>query len=200
LGPQKEIKTKSLQLKRKIILQQLKRHEQAKKRCLSKEITEYNQLQSSHGNTSETGAELNMSNLREINLHSYPTAEELKDYEISVSSTLKKFYDTSNQFQPTSEFLPDFIGQPLSVEETSACISSYNNDMNPNMSMLGCAACGIREIDEMKYLLPINALQPLLLTDEEFKHYLQLPLHAQCCFNIVKVQIKGIQKGLYANR
>ena len=65
----------------------------------------------------------------------YPDIQELGDYEFIPLVALNKFYDSSGQYRPPLTELHSLIGHSLTDEEISTSIKSYNQHLDPHMSM-----------------------------------------------------------------
>ena len=126
-----------------------------------------------------------------------PIQEELNNYEFESVSALKKFYDSSAQYRPPS--IDSLLGHSLTYDEMSISIKAYNNQMNPQMSMWGCAVCGERELNGAEHSLKIGQLSILCVPDDAFSKYSKYSVKIQQCFNIVLVHISGIVKAFYLN-
>jgi len=128
-----------------------------------------------------------------------PTKEELIQFEFLPISALKMFYNSSAQYRPPIKEIHSLIGHPLTDEEISVCIKGYNNQMNPQMTMWGCAVCGVRELSENQHSLELLKLSSLIITDNHYSIYCAHNAQMRLCFNVVVVNINGIEMGFYLN-
>jgi len=146
---------------------------------------------------------------RHIKLHVYkknvslldtpPTNEELKQIEFSPPSAPKMLYISSAQYRPPIKELHSLIGHPLTDEEMSLGIKGYNEHMNPQMTMWGCAVCSVRELSENQNSLELHKLCSLIKTENNFSIYYGHNAHMRLCFNVAVVNINGIEKVFYLN-
>ena len=130
-------------------------------------------------------------------LGTVPTCKELGYHESLPDAALKKFYDTAAQYRPSSGQLDQFIGHPLSDEEISVSIQEYNDDMNDNMSLWGCAVCGIREMDGKQRTIVLRDLSHLIVNSGHYSDHCQLPEVVQSYFSIVDVLFKERDPALH---
>ena len=134
---------------------------------------------------------------RHMNIHSGSKESDLENFEFSPESALKKFYDSSSQYRPLLNDYPSLVGHPLTLDETSASINAYNDKLNANLSMWGCAVCGIRELSGEQHTLPLSELSSLILTEDDLSRFQNISPEFRCCFNIIVLEILGIRKGFY---
>ena len=59
---------------------------------------------------------------------------------------------------------------------------------------MGCAVCGIRELNAGQHSLCIGQLSVLIMSDDEFAEFMNYKARIRSCFNVVIVNIFGTRK------